>query len=73
MTPKCLFMWHSDRRWDQKYTKVKPSRRIVSFVHTKFIPVLAIKEYTESRHIAPLVLNFGARWKLVVSFTPRPL
>jgi hypothetical protein len=33
----------------------------------------ATKAYWESRRIAPRILNFGIRWRWVVSFTSRPL
>jgi len=32
-----------------------------------------MKTYWGSRDIAPRILNLGAKWRLVVSFTPRPL
>jgi len=32
-----------------------------------------MKTYRGSGGTAPLILNFGTRWKWVVTFTPRPL
>jgi hypothetical protein len=39
----------------------------------KIVSVHAIKACRGSRRLAPLILNFGARWKLEASITPRPL
>jgi hypothetical protein len=33
----------------------------------------AMKTYWGSGDISPRILNFGTRWRSVVSFTPRPL
>ena len=33
---------------------------------------LSKKEYRGIRGTAPLIFNFGTRWRLVVNFTPRP-
>jgi len=32
-----------------------------------------MKEYLESRGLAPLILNLGTTWRRVVDLTPRPL
>jgi hypothetical protein len=32
-----------------------------------------MREYMRSRGTAPLILNFGIRWRGVVNFTPWPL
>jgi hypothetical protein len=43
------------------------------FSEVKAVPVHAVKAYRGSRRRAPLILNLGARWKWVVSLTPRPI
>jgi len=35
----------------------------------KFVPLNAMKMSRNSRGLVPLILNFGARWKLMVSIT----
>jgi len=32
-----------------------------------------METYWRSGDVAPLILNLGTRWRIVVSFTPRPL
>jgi hypothetical protein len=39
----------------------------------KFVAVHILKAYRRSGCIAPHMFNFGAGWKRVVNFTPRPL
>jgi hypothetical protein len=34
------------------------------------VPVHNLKAYRGNRDITPLILNLGARWRLVVSITP---
>ena len=43
------------------------------FYRTLVIPVHGIKTCGGTGGIAPLILNLGARWRLVVSFPPWPL
>jgi hypothetical protein len=33
-------------------------------IRSKLAPVYAVKAYNESRGTAPLILNFGVRWRL---------
>jgi len=39
----------------------------------KVVPVHATKAYSESRDIAPLILNLGCGWRWLVNFRPWPL
>ena len=39
----------------------------------KVEPVHAVKAYSGSRGIAPLILNLGPRWRTMINVTPRPL
>ena len=39
---------------------------------SKAAPAKVTKAYRGSRIITPLLLNLGARWKWVATFTPRP-
>jgi hypothetical protein len=48
---------------------------LVEFIITesKVVPVHAMKAYKGSGSVNPLILNLGARWRLVVNFMPWPL
>jgi hypothetical protein len=39
----------------------------------KFVLVYATEANAESRHIAPLILNLGTKWRWLLNFTPWPL
>jgi len=40
---------------------------------SKVVAVHAMKAYSESGGVAPLIFNLGPRWRSVVNFTLRPL
>jgi len=56
-----------------KTFKVEQLTLRVTEVEGKVIPVHAMKPYRGSRGTAPVILNHGARWRLVVNIMPRPL
>jgi hypothetical protein len=49
-----------------------PSSYLKEF-RDQVVPVRDMKAYKGSRGMAPLIFNIGARWRWVVSITPRPL
>jgi hypothetical protein len=53
-------------RYDKIKVKVKLSLCFITEHH-------AVKSYCGSRGKASIILDLGARWRWVVSFTPRPL
>jgi hypothetical protein len=56
-----------------KRTQNRCHAEVHETVKRKFVPLHAMKAYRGISSIAPLILNFGTRWWLVVSFLFRPL
>jgi hypothetical protein len=69
-----------DHRWFKRRStrEKKPVARenkitIIIIIIIALFPVHAMKAQRQSGCIAPLILNLGTRWRLVVNIRPRPL
>jgi hypothetical protein len=54
------------------YNIMYSGRYLVTFLNVKFAVQQATKDQVESRGIALLFFNLGARWGCVINATPRP-
>jgi len=55
------------------HTKHNIMKKKSNLKEVHFSPVHVMKTYSKNGGPAPLIFNFGARWRWVVNFTPWPL